>query len=161
MGYQRNHYNLMQFTSERKPYTYKVVPQLVSVSTNKGSIWGNELLIQGNSFGEEKSQVKVQVGGVECRVNEVTNSWLKCSLRPDDQPLSTEKVQLPQGISYQKYNSKNTNTIRNSILNDAGNSIKADLLEEGNLGNFEIQKIMAKTGVRMYGFFKAPFEGQY
>jgi hypothetical protein len=78
------------------------------------------------------------VGGVECRVNEVTNSWLKCSLRPDDQPLSTEKVQLPQGISYQKYNSKNTNTIRNSILNDAGNSIKADLLEEGNLGNFEI-----------------------
>jgi hypothetical protein len=45
----------MQFTSERKPYTYKVVPHLVSVSTNKGSIWGNELLIQGNSFGEEKS----------------------------------------------------------------------------------------------------------
>ncbi|XP_050685917.1 fibrocystin-L-like isoform X2 [Eriocheir sinensis] len=69
----------MYVDSQDKLYQYHSYPAISGVSPSSGSLLGGTLVtVDGIGFDPYQDQTKVEVGGVECSVQEITDDQLKC-----------------------------------------------------------------------------------
>uniref|UniRef100_A0A7M5WXN7 IPT/TIG domain-containing protein n=3 Tax=Clytia hemisphaerica TaxID=252671 RepID=A0A7M5WXN7_9CNID len=94
---------LEKIDNEGHIYHYQTYANVESISPDCGSIMGGtQLTITGKGFGSaDVSKVKVKVAGVECLIDEVTDTVIKCTTG-EINPLNLERDSFPGPRGFQQ-----------------------------------------------------------
>ena len=66
---------------ENQKYNLKIHPLISSLSSKKGYLAGQRIVVKGTGFGTETADVQVQVDGNPCQVQKVNDIELHCTLQ--------------------------------------------------------------------------------
>lgn len=140
--------SLTEYTSDGKtPFQFRVVPKITSVSSNAGSLKGQDLEIKGFGFSSDKSTVNVDAGGRTCAVTSATSTLIQCRVQDGptttfDPATSAGQFVSGTGITFQRFNLANTGLSNSDVLRTkylAGASYFDDkILQNGKLSELEV-----------------------
>lgn len=75
-------------------YMVSSISQLSSISTSKGSLGGNRLVINGSNI-KSDAPITVDAAGQPCDVTSVTDTQIKCTVRAVANPAEAKYGKLP------------------------------------------------------------------
>lgn len=145
-----------------------MVPKITAVSSNAGSLKGQDLELQGLGFSSDPSTVSVNAGGRSCKVTESSSTNIKCRVEEGattsyDSSATATPGQFVSGtgITFKKYNLTDTGLNYTEVFRAKyiTNSTYFDdkLLLSGRMSELEELKIPALSGYFVNGYFKAPY----
>lgn len=74
----RKAYSANRFDLQSKMHQFKVVPVIQAVNSNKGSVLGQELEIDGIGFSYFKDEMTVLAGSQKCDITIIKNNRIMC-----------------------------------------------------------------------------------
>ncbi|KAI6655737.1 Fibrocystin-L-like [Oopsacas minuta] len=142
----------------------EIIPNIVSVSPSHGSILGGAMVsINGDGFGDDVHSISVNIGGIDCIVQRVSNSKIVCVTGSYTIASNiNESILYPGGHGVTRYSYQDISTIYLNNLRDSSkypdNPDGVSILPwfESHSTNF-----LSNFGERLEAFFTPCSSGYY
>lgn len=78
-------------------YQFILTPDISDIDNHSGGENGNLLKITGSAFGSKKENVSVSAGGLDCEIQEISNTEITCKVSPGSTDTPTAQGQFLKG----------------------------------------------------------------